>query len=97
LVTIPNYNNDAYRNEKGFTEGAGKVNFEVNNIQAAHLLGHQEGNDENRFHGSPIEALVLKMTTVGPPSSVLLKVKPLVGPRRDNVGPTFTSIIFYFS
>jgi hypothetical protein len=25
--------------------------------------GHQEGNDENWFHGSPIEALVLQMTT----------------------------------
>jgi hypothetical protein len=27
------------------------------------VLGHQEGNDENGFHGSPLEALVLQMTT----------------------------------
>jgi hypothetical protein len=27
------------------------------------MLGHQEGNDDNGFHGSPIEALILQMTT----------------------------------
>jgi hypothetical protein len=35
----------------------------VNCVLGLRLFGHQEGNDENGFHGSPIEVLVLQMTT----------------------------------
>jgi hypothetical protein len=43
-----------------------EIHYFVSGIEIGihvHVLGHQEGNDENWFHGSPIEALVSQMTT----------------------------------
>jgi hypothetical protein len=44
------------------------------------VLGHQEGNDENRFHGSSIEALVLQMTTLTTKITIRAKCSHMMQP-----------------